>query len=86
MFDRYNIITQREIAAGLAQTAAYVDTFTVDHEHRPAARGKNRVTMRTRPEHVPNTPKTTKGLAAVTANPSCFLVAGVGFEPTTFGL
>ena len=27
MFDRYNIITQREIAAGLEQTAAYVDTL-----------------------------------------------------------
>jgi len=27
MVDRYNIITQREIAAGLEQTATYVDTL-----------------------------------------------------------
>ena len=27
VFDRYNIVTEREIAAGLEQTAAYVDTL-----------------------------------------------------------
>ena len=32
-----------------------------------------------------HTSRTTKGLAALTANPLALLVAGAGFEPATFG-